>query len=326
MERVKKSLPHRSIVDSKQTIAEWFKECDSRRILPWEYDLKEEIYPGIDFGDGPIKRLLNSWAGNYFSQLYFEKAGKEGFVDMETEDCDLMQCVYEILWGKKSKYAYKSQKIDEDNDFDADIMNPFWTPYKAELSNNKLYPWMHQYYETARYGKKRPEDLEELIYRYSEDGYRKVNSRFERFAKLTHTIGNCTLVPLGFNQHGHMDKYNTWSQALEKLVNTKKISWIEGVKKLVSSDGPDAYIKDFFMGSYCNKEDEVFKVIEYPYPNIVKNTKENPKAYEECLEDYLSKVENSIAQRGQEMVKKLCDKLKDDYPEIKDYNFYKKLF
>lgn len=314
VDRGKRQLKTRDIGHPEKTIFDWFKYCEKWNILPWEYDLKEEIYPGIDLKDGPIKRLLSSWAGNYFSSLYFKKVGVVGHRDMETEDCDLMQCIYKILWERNSKYAYKRKEIDKEKDFDADLMNSFWSPYKESLNNNELYPWMHENISEARYGKNRPEDLEELIYRYFEDGYREVNSKFERFAKLTHTIGNCTLVPFGFNGKGHNDVNFTWSQALGKLVKTDGFSenetnWSEEVKKLVATDKPKKYIEEYFMESYCIKEKKGFRVIEYGYSD----------------KDYLSKVETSISERGQKMVKKLCDKLVVKHPEIKEYDFYEKL-
>lgn len=270
-------------------LTEWLNYCKNKHILPWKYDLKSEIYCKIDFNDEPVKRLLKSWAGMYFSKLYQRN---KKHADIEVEDCDLMQCIYKVLWGKVTKNASKSvRKSHETSLVEADIMNSFFSPYKKILKKEGLRTWQSQFYcgKKGDY-QKNAGDMHELLSHYYEKPYIEINNRFCDFAELTHTIGNCTLVPLGFNKHGHQDKKRSWSEALCKC-NMGKFdleSLFSGLQNQnENSHNIEDYRKVFLMNGYYSREDT------FSYGDT----------------DYLERVTAAIEKRGIEMTFKLCEKI-----------------
>lgn len=274
-------------------LTEWLNYCKNKHILPWKYDLKSEIYYKVDFNDKPVKRLLKSWAGMYFSQLY-QRDGN--YADIEVEDCDLMQCIYKVLWGKITKNASKNvREVYETDPVEADIMNSFFSPYKNALKREKLKTWQSRFYcgEKGDY-QKNAGDMHELLSHYYEKPYIEINNEFCDFAELTHTIGNCTLVPLNFNSKYHQDENYSWGLA---LCNMEELDLMEklDLKSLFSErqnqnkdlHNIEDYRKTFLMNGYYSKKDI------FGYGDI----------------DYLGRVTAAIEKRGMEMTFKLCDKI-----------------
>lgn len=285
----------RDITKPELTILKWLQECEDRGILPWEYDLKQEIYIIYKEEDHPVKRLLDSWVGDYYSQLYY-KVGEKKAVDIETEQCTLMQCVYDVLWTVNTEHGFKYENgtfeysTNQKENISADIMNSFWTPYKKALKSNQLLTWQKKYYQGNNQGayQKNAGDFRELLDNFNRAGYREVNNQLKRFAELTHTIGNCTLVPVGFNGNIHKDCKNTWSTVLNEHIDLLN----NFVDKNINSE--DKYKEKFMMNMY--KE-----TTEYKYNDS----------------DYLKKVTNDIESRGKLMIKNIFNKLK--FLEVDDW-------
>lgn len=273
-------------------LTEWLNYCKNKHILPWKYDLKSEIYCKVDFNDEPVKRLLKSWAGMYFSQLYHQKKyGKYvEYVDVEIEDCDLMQCIYKVLWGKITKNASESvRKVHKTDSVEADIMNSFFSPYKKALKKRGLRTWQSRFYcEKKGDYQKNAGDMHELLSHYYEKPYIEINNGFCEFAELTHTIGNCTLVPLGFNFKDHQDRTYSWSEALRKMEEADlKSLFSKRQNQNKNSHNIEDYRKTFLMNDYYSGK--------------------NMFGYGDT--DYVEKVTEAIEKRGIEMTFKLCDKI-----------------
>lgn len=295
------TIKPRNLEKPEQSIIEWFKDCDLNGIYPWEYDLKEEIFMEVPKDDSAVKRLLSAWAGRYFSQKYNRKESGSWF-DVETEDCDLMQCIYWVLWGHHSKYAIVDPEF-----IDADIMNSFWTPYKKALKKGKLQPWIARDKSRASY-QKNEGDMNELLFHFSEEDYKKVNDNFETFAKLTHTIGNCTLVPETFNGSVHNDNKNTWYEALD-ILKDSELQVTALIESEANVDDFDSYKEKYFMS------DTPVRYADKDHPD----------------KDYLDKVTPLIEARGKKMTEMLCKKLMEenailetDLAKFKFYSVLKK--
>lgn len=296
------TIKPRNLEKPEQSIIEWFKDCDLNGIYPWEYDLKEEIFMEVPKDDSAVKRLLSAWAGRYFSQKYNQNELCKPFFDVETEDSDLMQCIYWVLWQHRSKHS-----IFKPEELDADIMNSFWTPYKVALNNEKLWPWVSEYLDKPQY-QKNEGDMNELLFHLSDRGYKEVNAMFEEYAKLTHTIGNCTLAPKGFNGKFHNDFNNTWYQALNNLKDSE-LQVTALIESEANVDDFDNYKEKYFMS------DTPVRYADKDHPD----------------KDYLDKVTPLIEARGKKMTEMLCEKLVEenaisetDLAKFKFYSVLKK--
>lgn len=297
-------------------VTNWLEKCDREGILPWEYDFKKEVFNqkswSPSFSENFVKRILEKDGGFYgdLNKVY------------ETEDSMLMQAVYHILWG-----TYSKNIIGEDKgDCDADVMNSFWMIFKYFVFNKcsdffeyevngikyKIFPNLTPFNQNnqenidllnyyKKYGAKNGISWKQLILKNYETPFfeeLRNNENIHNFAKLTHTIGNYTLEPKGFNAgyiEGtniyHNDNSYTWSQALDNL---KEVDWEN--KKHLDCDSWEKYFRDFYMHVY-----------ETPYPY----------AKDSNQDDFLKKVNRAIRLRGMFMTKILCEKL-----NLESLNFY----
>ncbi|KRL66953.1 hypothetical protein [Companilactobacillus versmoldensis] len=254
-----------------ETIVLWLQECSDKEIKPWQYDLKWEIYYHLKPEDHGVMRFLKSRAGYYWDAKYLPD--RENTV--EVEDCILMQCIYKLLWKETSKYATaeRIKNKSQENYPDADIMNSFWSPYKKRLNAAKLIPNNAEQENITKAQYRYQENLQELLDKYNLDKYSGINAEYGRFAEMTHTIGNCTLLPIGFKNNNRMDWVSTWSERLAKMN-----------AKLKNGSGQEKYNKDFYMEDYKSKW-------SYNDP------------------DYVEKTVNAINHRGKLMTAHLCGEI-----------------
>lgn len=311
---------------SLEIVSNWLEKCNKEKVLPWEYDLKQEIYYKFNKEDHPVKRFLDARAGNYFSQRYRHRYPNE---NIEIEDCELMQSIYYLLWGT---YTKKSEKMGYE-EIEADIMNSFFSPYKKKLNKKRLGTWQAERYKEENqkieeneeksklygaYVANQAGDFQELLSHFNDMGYRDVNEEFKDFAKFTHTIGNCTLVPLGFNvgqrrkkidMKVHNDNNRTWSQALIGIGEGK-----DGKERLkLLLEKTSANINEI---SEATSYLELYKnrfFMDYYYPEI----------YAYKYSEYLEKVVKAIESRGQKIIWEICKKIEGI--SKKEYTFYKNL-
>lgn len=309
-------------MDDKKFVTDWLKDCDKQGILPWKYDFKQEVFQNsLSFDDNRVKRILAKESGFY------------GKAKCETEDSSLAQNIYKILWNTYSKNVIQEEK----GNCDADVMNSFWTPFKYFSSrkcpdffrNNKKYPnkcgkfekgdGLLEYY--IQFGVNEGDSWSLAILKsYDKDKELKElnNQKLQDFATLTHTIGNFTLVPKGFNSNNgqsvvekndaehidgihkvnhnyhHYDISNSWSKALHEELYP--LHWKK--KKYLGCDSWKQYCKKFYMDDYESS---------YSYAND-----------SDTQDQFLEKVNIAIEHRGKLMTKELCEKL-----DLTNLTFYK---
>lgn len=303
-------------MENELMVISWLKKCDKPgNAMPWEYDFKQEVFIQKSwspvFNENPVKRILEKDSGLY------------GTPSCETEDSMLMQAIYHILWGTYSKNVIR----EENGNCDADVMNSFWTifnnftnstfsdffkdasniyprssfPNKGIFSNEdeKSRSLLSAYRE---YGAEYGNSWGILIVDNYENEFKKLNNEnLQKCAVFSHTIGNFTLTPKGFNCVGtseknlkHNDKNNTWSEALQNL---KTLDWSSG--KLLDCKSWNEYCKKFYMDDY--KES---------YSYALDANKQD---------EFLKKINSAIENRGKFMAKELCEKL-----NLTNLNFYEK--
>lgn len=295
-------------------VKNWLEKCSKQGILPWEYDFKKEVFIqkswSPSFNENRVKRILEKDSDFY------------GNPSCETEDSMLMQAVYHILWGTYSKNVIREYK----GDCDADVMNSFWTIFR-NFTNSKfkdffepaynIYPrvsfpnkgifssedeksrkLLHDY---SKYEVKEGDSWATLILKSYDDVFQSLNNiHLQKLAMLSHTIGNFTITPKGFNFSGtleknlkHNDVNNTWSEA---LLNLKELDW--GKNKYLGCISWNEYCKEYYMDDYEK---------DYAYVTV-----------EEDQDKFLKKINTAIENRGKLMTKKLCEEL-----ELTDLKFYK---
>lgn len=273
-------------------VHKWLSMCAENSVLPWEYDLKNEIYPltkKMAHENSYVKRILASWLGEYWEQKTTTTVNSKGgkrVIDTETEDSELMQCIYLVLWGLTSKNT--DQSVFNIN-IDADVMTSFWAPYKSALKAKHLRDWQNN-----AYTKNNVRSLKELYDRCGDDAYKDINSQFEEFAKYSHTIGNMTLVPRGFNASVHNDS-QTWRVNLNNNFekNYKVYNW-----NILKVENFNEYKNAFLY--------------EHNQIEITYSANNQSTISESDIEKITKTIPNEIESRGKDMVKILLDKLSEE--------------
>ena len=306
----------RDIKNPKETVLNWLKKCEDTDTKPWEYDFKYEIYKNTE----RIKNKLKETNERKHIELLLETWQDDkafGYV-METEDSDLAQCIYKILWGSHSKNATKSK-----GDVDADVMNSFWYTFKYYLRSvdkNEVFikNGFNRNAPTKSAKELTDDEKEEFKCKYGCEyggkfklektlisgekfwltfvlenmdvflkGKSEVVTELDKYAKLTHTIGNFTLVTKGFNSGRGGDDY--WDHALKEMKNQTQVLF---------GGGFEHYVDKFFMSG-----DDI---------DYVKNGEVEPwitRSEKGKIESFLKKVNPKIEARGKKIIKELLEKL-----------------
>ena len=313
-----KTANGREIDKPVETVLGWLKECRKDGIKPWEYDFKYEIYykerqfiKDKKEENKHVELLLETWKDD-------EKFSKK----TETEDCVLAQCIYKILWDTHSKNA----GVRYAGVVDADVMNSFWITFKNYLRNtNKVFVESgignkHEEPFKSDSGLGNAKEKFELKHGNSfklnkETLNTKKNfwlsfildhletflgkdkpdvvSKFENFAKLTHTIGNFTLVTKGYNtSRGGNDYWDHGLEGMEKQAQQTRDIFGDGFK----------YYEDKFFMSYYIKDGKVETLMNQ------EKLKNKEEAEGEIL-SFLEKVNEKIEARGKKMIEVLLQEI-----------------
>ena len=289
-----------------EKVKTWLYECKKEGILPWEYDFKKQVFINLpsdcSFNANPVKRILEKECNCYGNPI------------CETESCDLMQAIYRVLWEMDSI----------EDECDADVMNSFWTIFRNfvqakcsdfikpanEISPRGKFPNKKGVFRSEdktlfdaykESGVKENDTWVSLILRNYDDKFEVLNeSSLQKTAKLSHTIGNFTLVPKGFNSRGmegsrlkHNDMHDTWSQTLNHL---KGLDWINN--RYLGCSSWEEYCVKFKMNGYKSC---------YSYTNVAKEQ-----------EAFLDNVNTAIEERGKTMTQMLCNKMGIDFNMFKE--------
>ncbi|WP_413476214.1 hypothetical protein [Latilactobacillus fuchuensis] len=303
-------------MNNEKMVINWLKQCQATGVLPWEYDFKQEVFGQkswtLAFNENPVKRILEKDSGFY------------GNPSCETEDSMLAQAIYQIVWQTYSKNVIH----EVPGDCDADVMNSFWMLFKNFTVNQggSFFEAAQAIYPRSRfpnkgvfsdedeksrrllaayqpYGAKKGDTWSSLILKNYETKFKVLdNQNLQKLAKLSHTIGNFTLTPKGFNYTGtdekhlkHNDSYNTWSEALHNLNELEEWS----TNRYLDCSSWDAYCEKFLMADYEK---------EYAY-----------ETKPEQQDVFLEQINTAIENRGKQIIKMLCDQLGYKYLEANDF-------
>lgn len=180
-------------------IENWLNECNTKKIYPWLWDFKEELHTvnGNKIGclDDSKSSIINMF--NWYLSNEVDSS--------EVEGSNTANEIYILLWNV-SKHDLQKNIIS------TDIMNSFWQIYKIALNLYYNIPitylrkWI---YVNNKLVINKPL-FNELKNNYNK--YNKVNVLFEQYAFNTHTLGNFSIIPIGFNTGRKNNDF--WDMAL----------------------------------------------------------------------------------------------------------------
>lgn len=298
-------------------VKNWLKYCDNKNIAPWEFDFKQ-CYLEEDIEDKSNLWLVLAYKYSHSlseKNTMFNVTNNTG----RYADCDKEAFpIYHVL-GWQDKIT---------DNFRGDTMNSFATTFIPLLSvsgpfsveNTKTWNSVdfggvpNIYDELIRWVKNDTVENIEKFHFNTENLHRIKNgststcllNEIEKFAKLTHTIGNFTVMLTWMNQGrgiGNVKDY--WDLTLKsfqdffmQFEHGNKI-WMEFIEKY--------YLLPFVDNNYEVKElwDNHF---EKP---VIPSTIED-------FEQFYSNVNLLIEERGKWITKILCEKL-----DLIDLKFYK---
>ena len=281
------------------------KRCfGTNETLPWDFDCKRVLL--LHYGSNPIQAYLTAKRFRYndIADKEADYRSKEAWKTLRGH-VETLAVVDEIFKG-----------IFPDEDLThKDVMHSFWNTYKYALQlaypsvfiGLKTYPGPHV--RRAPFVRKMDvwfaDNIKanaevhglELTYNCATwfdfllenfDKFPLVNENKElqRFAQLTHTIGNIAIVPKGFNRRRSCQDY--WDFALLKLkAKMKKADWLQ-------------YVKNHEMQMYVTPEGDVIPFWENHF-NVLTPTNE------EELFEFVTFVNNAIEERGKALIKRYQD-------------------
>lgn len=270
--------------------------------LPWDFDLKRVML--LSYGENPIKAFLTAKRFRYDETADKEEdyRSKEAWMNLRGH-VETLAVVDEV---------FKAIFSDEDTTH-KDVMHSFWNTYKyaLQLAYPSVFTGLRTY--TVPHARRAPfvkkmnvwfvDKLKanteahglELTYNCATwydflienfDKFPLVNENEElqRFARLTHTIGNITLVPEGFNGGRSCGDY--WDYALRKIKT-----------KMATESDWRQYVKNQEMQRYVTPEGDVIPLWENHF-NVL-----TPTNTEELFA-FVTFVNNGIEERGKALIER----------------------
>ncbi|MED1749647.1 hypothetical protein [Bacillus zhangzhouensis] len=299
-------------MESKTRIESWFKQCEKFELKPWEWDFKQSYISKPIKNISPI-RLMLEYKNHQLKDIGISNVtGETG----SKADCDKEPFyIYQLLWGTENDPKLESKLyLDRHNLLRGDTMNSFWTTFKNSVisSSNKTIV----YDEIGINPQKALKDQYHLL--ISNDNFRDFELvknniiAFEKFAALSHSIGNFTVIPHWMNIGRYNFSQDYWDVTLQSFFYFSN-----------SMECWRNFVETYFLQPYVNNDEEwtVSEFWEGHFLNIGKPKRLTPQNQEE-LSEYLHKVNLRIEERGKWIIKKICEELKLQhftfYDELKD--------
>lgn len=278
-----------------QEVIDWLRYCDENNIKPWEWDFKNCYSDDLN-KESKIRNVLKYKNGELVTPTIFCTTKQVG----SNADCDKeADFLYEMLLWNTS----------ESNIIRGETMNSFLTTFTRAIvkSSNRYQVYKEIGINSNEFLNKQYPIL------YKNDNYEKFDiigknqDSFEKFAELTHTIGNFIVLPHWMNTGRYNFSKDYWDLTL--------LSLYEWFNAFLTEDEPwNKFIKNYYLQPYVNSnyQPEIF------WENHSFRNKELEDAEEFPI--FLKKVNERIEERGKFIIKQICDKLNQ-----KDFNFYKEI-
>jgi hypothetical protein len=228
----------------------------------YNYDFKNESSTDkVKNEDNPIKK-------------FFEfKLDSSQF---DCDNCELAKEIYIKLWSLSDK---------ELNFYDCDTMNSFYRIYRLLLKSYDDAFWNKE--EIPDYPTRYKWLLKDEVYEH----YKEINENesVRKFAKLTHSIGNFTLVPKGFNTNRNFLLDDYWDLTLQYFKNfLGETAFVSLIEKY--------FYKDYIDGANVNFYWEDHSLIKKTLPKYF--------SYEQIIL-IIEKINELIEARGKNILNNL---------------------
>ena len=238
--------------DERETVIKWLKYCDKKKFKPWLWDFKncytdslpeDSITAFLKYKKGESKDTTRN--GESKGTTRFCITGKKG----SRADCDKEAIgLYQVLgWQNSAKDIIRGE-----------TMNSFLTTFKCALALEQSSDCDTQSDKLViKSGKKLPfSDLYDKDKNIKDQPYMAFDvvesnqDAFRKFAKLTHTIGNFTVLPHWMNTGRSNLSQDYWDIFLLSLQE-----WLHLISP--TSEAWINFIELYYLQPYVNKDYQI---------------------------------------------------------------------
>ena len=288
--------------DERETVIKWLEECDRTKKEPWLWDFKncykvpqsENSLSEDSLSEDSITAFLKYKNGEFKDTTIFNITEKAGFdADCDKEAIEL----YKVLgWQNSATDVIRGE-----------TMNSFLTTFNRAIRQSSNYKTLTK---TLGIDNRKKERYSKL---YENQNYQQFEiiennpTAFQTFAKLTHTIGNFTVLPHWMNTGRSNLSKDYWDIFLLSLQE-----WLHLISP--TSEAWINFIELYYLQPYVNKDYQIEPFWKnHSYTNPILKKKED-------FPIFLKAVNERIEERGKYMIKQICDRLNRT-----DFNFYKEI-